>query len=60
MNTTLFRTTVIASVVALFASAAMVQAAETNTLLELKDRCICDAPNENKRFGIYTPLLAGG
>jgi hypothetical protein len=40
MNTKLFRTTVIASVVALLASAAMVQAADTNTLLELKGRCI--------------------
>ena len=40
MNAHLFRTTAIASAVVLCASAAAVQAAETNTLLGLKDKCI--------------------
>jgi hypothetical protein len=40
MNTNLFRITVIAFVVGLYVSAAIVHAAETKTLLVLKDKCI--------------------
>jgi len=53
MNTKLFRTTVIASVVILYMSAAMVQAAVTNTLLELKGKCISATATNQATCGSY-------
>ena len=53
MNTKLFRTTVIVSVVVLYMSAAVGQAADIKTLLELKDKCISATATNQATCGSY-------